>query len=188
MFSLLSTSQIWTIVIITILFYLLIVAFVYGKRYWVSDPKTSPASTTSIPSGSLIGPVVAPLVSPVANLSASAPVFQPIDSDENVTELEEPSFVDEEIPFVEEQQTTLLKEAEQVVERIQDVVDHIASRPANPEEVFTKIQAIVSEYSFFFDTEYYDAINRFVAVTVQRDCDLLLAEEDLKALWYAAAA
>lgn len=95
---------------------------------------------------------------------------------------------DEPWPFAAEQPVTLLKEAELVVEKIQDVVDHIASRPANPEEVYTKIQAIVSDYSFFFDTEYYDAINNFISVTVHRDCDLQLTEDEIKGLWYAAAA
>lgn len=96
---------------------------------------------------------------------------------------EEPEF-----EMIDNQENVLLKEAEKVVEEIQDVVDHIASRPANPEEVFTKIRAIVSQYSFFLETEYYDAINSFVAVTVQRDCDLQLEKEDLKMLWLADAA
>jgi hypothetical protein len=82
----------------------------------------------------------------------------------------------------------LLKEAENVVEQIQAVVDHIATRPANPDEVFTKIRAIVSQYTIFENTEYYDAINNFVAVTVQRDCDLALTADDLKALWWKDAA
>ena len=82
----------------------------------------------------------------------------------------------------------LLKEAEWVVEQIQEVVDHITSRPANPDEVFTKIRAIVSQYTLFENTEYYEAINNFVAVTVQRDCDLALTADDLKALWWTDAA
>jgi hypothetical protein len=83
---------------------------------------------------------------------------------------------------------TLLKEADRVVADIQDAVNSIESRPANSDEVFTKIRAIVSGYRFFQDTEYYDAINSFISVTVQRDCDLALTEEDLSALWYANAA
>ena len=88
----------------------------------------------------------------------------------------------------EEPGSFLLKEAEWVVEQIQEVVDHIASRPANPDEVFSKIRAIVSQYTLFENTEYYDAINNFVAVTVQRDCDLALTADDLKALWWVEAA
>jgi hypothetical protein len=84
--------------------------------------------------------------------------------------------------------TTLLKEADRVVADIQDTVNNIESRPANPDEVFSKIRAIVSEYRFFQGTEYYDAINNFISVTVQRDCDLTLTEEDLTALWYSKAA
>lgn len=87
----------------------------------------------------------------------------------------------------DDEQNVLLKEAEKVVEEIQDVVNHIASRPANPDEVFTKIRAIVCQYSLFENTEYYDAINSFVAITVQRDCDLELSLDDLKSLWQEAA-
>jgi hypothetical protein len=90
--------------------------------------------------------------------------------------------------MVDMEDVTLLKEAEKVVEEIQDVVDHIASYPPDREEVFTKIKAIVCQYRLFMDTEYYDAINSFVAVTVQRDCAINFPLHDLKALWYNEAA
>ena len=92
----------------------------------------------------------------------------------------------------DEDEGFLLKSAEHVVEQIQSVVDEIAAtpgpHPANPEEVFTKIRAIVSQYPIFENTEYYDAINNFVAVTVQRDCDLALTADDLRGLWWSEAA
>ncbi len=84
--------------------------------------------------------------------------------------------------------TTLMREADQVVADIQEAVDHIGPRPANPDEVFSKIRGIVSQYRIFLDTEYFDAINSFILLTVQRDCDLMLTQEDLHALWYAQAA
>jgi hypothetical protein len=94
--------------------------------------------------------------------------------------------------MADEDEGFLLKSAENVVEQIQLVVDEIAAGPspypANPEEVFTKIRAIVSQYRIFENTEYYDAINNFVAVTVQRDCDLALTPDDLKGLWLLEAA
>lgn len=94
--------------------------------------------------------------------------------------------------MVDEDESFLLKSAENVVEQIQSVVDEIAAGPspypANPDEVFTRIRAIVSQYRIFENTEYYDAINNFVAVTVQRDCDLALTPDDLKGLWLLEAA
>lgn len=84
--------------------------------------------------------------------------------------------------------TTLLREADQVVAEIQEAVDQIQTRPANPDEVFSTIHGIVSQYRIFLGTEYFDAINSFIQVTVQRDCDLLLTQDDLQALWYAQAA
>jgi hypothetical protein len=99
---------------------------------------------------------------------------------------------DDMMVMVDEDESFLLKSAENVVEQIQFVVDEIAAGPspypANPDEVFTKIRAIVSQYRIFENTEYYDAINNFVAVTVQRDCDLALTPDDLKGLWLLEAA
>jgi len=102
-------------------------------------------------------------------------------------------YADDDIMIMaDEDESFLLKSAENVVEQIQSVVDEVAAGPspypANPEEVFTKIRAIVSQYRIFENTEYYDAINNFVAVTVQRDCDLTLTPDDLKGLWLLEAA
>jgi len=187
MFTALSPLQILVIILATAGFYGLILAFVYGKRHWTAAKAIS-ASDLSGGTVSIIGAALTPPV-PAFPLSANSPAALPGNDEQDP---EEPpvdySIPDEELPWPEEQQVTLLKEAELVVEQIQQVVDNIQSRPANPEEVFTKLHAIVSDYSFFFDTEYYDAINRFIAVTVHRDCDLELAQEDIHALWYAAAA
>ena len=84
--------------------------------------------------------------------------------------------------------TTFLREADLVVAEIQEAVDGIEARPANPDEVCSKIRGIVSQYRIFLDTEYFDAINNFIAITVQRDCDLVLTQDDLQALWFAQAA
>ena len=88
-----------------------------------------------------------------------------------------------EMVMVEDEESVLLKAAEIVVEKVQDVVNHIASSPPNPEEVFTKIRAIVNQYQIFHDTEYFDAINSFIAVTVARDCGIKLTKDELLSLW-----
>jgi hypothetical protein len=99
---------------------------------------------------------------------------------------------DDPMIMADEEEGFLLKSAEHVVEQIQVVVDDIVSgpspHPANPEELFTKIRAIVSQYPIFKDTEFYDAINNFVAVTIKRDCDLALTPDDLTSLWWLEAA
>lgn len=99
------------------------------------------------------------------------------------TEPEDPYY-----EIIEEESITLLKSAEMVVEQIQETINGIESHPANPEEVFTKVRDVVSQYSFFEETEYYEAINSFIAVTVKRDCDVSFTEEQLKSLWIAEAA
>lgn len=88
-----------------------------------------------------------------------------------------------EVEMVEDEESVLLKAAEIVVEKVQDVVGHIASNPPNPEEVYSKIRAIVNQYQIFHNTEYFDAINSFIAITVDRDCGIKLTKEELLSLW-----
>ena len=87
------------------------------------------------------------------------------------------------IERVEDKDTILGKEAEKVVEEIQETLNHIASNPPNPEEVYTKINAIVRNYQIFQNTEYFEPINRFIALAVSRDCHLEWTEPELLALW-----
>jgi hypothetical protein len=87
------------------------------------------------------------------------------------------------IEMLEDDDSILLKEAESVVEEIQEVVTHIATYPPNPEEVFTKIRAIVRQYRIFQNTEYFEAINAFIAQAVERECDIRCTSDDLLVLW-----
>jgi hypothetical protein len=70
-----------------------------------------------------------------------------------------------------------------VIELIQVEIDHIASNPPNPEELFTKLRNIVRQYRIFENTEYFEPINRYIALAVNRDCDIQWAEQDLLVLW-----
>jgi hypothetical protein len=83
----------------------------------------------------------------------------------------------------EDEKNVLLLEAEKVVEQIQETLNHIASNPPNREEVVTKISAIVSDYSLFHETEYFDAINSFISITVKRDCNIDMTKEEIADLW-----
>lgn len=103
---------------------------------------------------------------------------------EEVISLGEKKKDDEvDIEIVEDEESLLLKAAEIVVEKIQEVVNHIATHPPNPVEVYTKIKAIVSPYTIFHNTEYFDAINSFVAITVERDCGIQFSKKELLDLW-----
>ena len=87
------------------------------------------------------------------------------------------------VEMLEDDDSILLKEAERVVEEIQDVITHIASNPPNPEEVFTKIRAIVRQYRIFENTEYFEAINAFIAQVVGRECGIQWTRDDLLVMW-----
>ncbi len=87
------------------------------------------------------------------------------------------------IEMLEDDDGILLKEAERVVEEIQEVVNHIASNPPNPEEVFTRIRAIIRQYRIFENTEYFDAINAFICQLVGRECEIQWTKQDVMVLW-----
>jgi len=164
-----------------LLLYLLILGVTYFKKIvntgklvgntLVNTAGSPPTATAGRPSGLDHFP---PLIDKPADHPAEQAVSYEYDTDESFLEMTD-----------DEGGTTLLREAEHVVEEIQYVVDNIASHPANPDEVFSKIRAIVSRYRLFLETEYYEAINNFIVVTVERDCDLTLTELDLASLWHA---
>jgi hypothetical protein len=113
-------------------------------------------------------------------------IDRPLDLDLETTILpfEKPSSgVEIKAEIVEDEETVLLKAAEIVVEKVQDTINNIASNPPNPEEVYSKIKAIVGQYRLFDNTEYFDAINIFIAISVERDCSIQLTKEQLLDLW-----
>ena len=158
----------------------LLVAFFYlyviiaNRKTIISFFVPTPASLPSLKVNNIIGEAF-----------PSQLIDKPIDlTQEHATvNLEDDPFEDPHLELVNDAGTLLLKEAEKIVEQIQETVNHIASNPPNPEEVFSKIRAIVSRFRIFEDTEYYDAINSFVAITVERDCSIQLSQDEIRALW-----
>lgn len=87
------------------------------------------------------------------------------------------------VDWAPDAESVLMKEAEDTVEKIQNVLDTISSYPPNPEEVFSKIKAVVSPQKIFLDTEYYEAINHFILVAVKRDAKIEFTEREMASLW-----
>ncbi|MGN8035637.1 hypothetical protein ACTJJ0_11170 [Chitinophaga sp. 22321] len=85
--------------------------------------------------------------------------------------------------LVDDDDSILLKEAENVTEEISRIINNIASNPPNHIEVHTKIKAIVSQYQIFKDTEFYDAINRYIYVSVSRDLNITFTDAQLLEMW-----
>lgn len=112
-------------------------------------------------------------------------IARPVEVDEEGVEilLERQPEEENTLEMLDDDDGILIKEAEKVIEQIQDQISHIASNPPNPEEAFTKIRAIVSQYRIFEHTEYFDPINRFIALAVNRDCNIQWSEQTLLALW-----
>ena len=140
--------------------------------------------------------VVAPAQMPITG-SFNQDFQRPVTNDfitraiEPVNEYE--IFLSDDVDFhpeweiVEDERTALLKEAECVVENVQDIVNHIASNPPNEQEVVSKLNALLNRYGLFEQTEYYDAINRFVLITVQRDLGITLEQSTVESLWLSAS-
>ncbi|TDW97098.1 hypothetical protein [Dinghuibacter silviterrae] len=169
------------------LLYFLIIFLAYRKRFF------SLFSSNVLPAGPgtlrVAGDVDLP---PLIDKPADHPTAQ-ADLPDDGDEPDEPYLFD-----LPEDEDILLKEAEKVVEEIQETVNEIVTRhespgtialhPISPEEVFTAVRIIVQQYPLFRNTEYFEAINNFVAITVRRDCNLTLTADDLAALWEVPAA
>lgn len=112
-------------------------------------------------------------------------IARPVEVDEEGVEilLERQPEEESTLEMLDDDDSILIKEAEKVIEQIQDQINHIASNPPNPEEAYTKIRAVVRQYRIFENTEYFDPINRFIALAVNRDCNIQWTEQELLALW-----
>lgn len=121
-------------------------------------------------------PSILPIIGPAVSSGSAMPLPPSVEAPVI-------NFEDMEIEFIEDESNILLKEAERVVERIQQTLDHIATNPPNPEEVTSKIRALVVPYQIFLDTEYYDSINTYISLAVERDCSIKLSPDELKAMW-----
>lgn len=158
-------TVIFIVVIMCAAYYLLL------SRFGVFRPAMQ--TSTSVPKAA---PNILPIIGAAADAHPGMALPPTVDSKQiNLDEME--------IEFIEDPQNILLKEAERVVEQIQETIDHIASNPPNPEEVTTKIRTLVLPYQIFLDTEYYDSINTYIALAVERDCAIKLSADELKALW-----
>jgi hypothetical protein len=87
------------------------------------------------------------------------------------------------IDWIPDAESVLMKEAEETVDKIQTVLDNIASYPPDPKEVTSKIKSVLSSQILFLDTEYYHAINHFILVAVKRDTRIELTEMEIASLW-----
>ncbi|MBN8877804.1 MAG: hypothetical protein J0I32_09690 [Sphingobacteriales bacterium] len=95
-----------------------------------------------------------------------------------------PRSDEDEPPFemVEDEETVLLKAAEIVVEKVQDIID-TSPNPPNHQDIYSKIKNVTGRYQLFRNTEYFDAINSFIAISVERDCGLQFTKQQLLDLW-----
>ena len=163
--------------------YLLIAIVFIGLYFWflaklgIFKQKTSiAASRGNIPSAP-------PDIIPRSNLISGYKAEMSLPPEISGIGVSDAEDIDD-LEFVNEDlENILLKEAEIVVEKIQEQLKHIASNPPNPEEVTSKIRAIVNPYQLFNDTEYYGAINTFIALSVERECGIQLSSDEIKALW-----
>jgi hypothetical protein len=73
-------------------------------------------------------------------------------------------------------ETVLLLEAEKIITEIETIV----SSKAN---VLVKLKSLLSGFNLFYNTDYQEAINRFIAATLTSECELDLTDAEIAALW-----
>lgn len=93
-------------------------------------------------------------------------------------------FIDDDLmEMVVGAESVLLREADAVVNKLEEVITGFAKDPSRLNEMYGKIKSIVSSYSLFQNTEYFEAINNFIRIVVLRECSLKWSEAELLALW-----
>ena len=78
--------------------------------------------------------------------------------------------------LIEDDETVLLFEAEKLINDIESVVH-------TNHDVYVRLKQLLSGYHLFYNTEYHEAINRFITIKLKRDCNIELSETELAALW-----
>jgi hypothetical protein len=105
------------------------------------------------------------------------------DIDEPAYSRAETEYEDEILEMVGEAESVLLREAEALVDEIERTLQELVSGSNIPETFYDRIRSVVSAYSIFLNTEYYEAINNFIRITADRDCDIKWTDEELHGLW-----
>ena len=86
--------------------------------------------------------------------------------------------------WVAEQESVLIREADQAVVYIQEALDEISSYPTNREEVEDRVRRVLSSYPIFLETEYYNSINSFIKQAIRRRfTDIDITPEQIAQLW-----
>jgi hypothetical protein len=78
--------------------------------------------------------------------------------------------------LIEEADTVLLLEAEKLITEVEAIA-------VSKEDVLNKLQQLIPGFALLHKTEYYEPCNKFIFLTVQRECGLELTEKELAALW-----
>ncbi len=78
--------------------------------------------------------------------------------------------------LLEADETVLLIEAEKIITAVEAIAH-------TKENVAEKLTTLLSGFNLFYNTDYQDAINRFIAATLKRECELDLADAEIAALW-----
>ena len=91
-------------------------------------------------------------------------------------------FIDNDLmEMVAGAESVLLQEADAVINKLEEVITSFAASPSRQNEMYGKIKSIVSSYSLFQNTEYFEAINNFIRIVVSRECNIKWSEAELLA-------
>jgi hypothetical protein len=78
--------------------------------------------------------------------------------------------------LLESDETVLLMEAERIITEIETIAH-------SKDNVLDKLKILLSGFNLFYNTDYHEAINRFIVATLKRECELDLPTAEIDALW-----
>lgn len=78
--------------------------------------------------------------------------------------------------LIEEADTVLLLEAEKLVTEVEVIAK-------SKFRVYEKLKELIPGFALLHKTEYYEPCNKFIFLTLQRECGLELTEKELASFW-----
>lgn len=92
---------------------------------------------------------------------------------------EEPPVVE----MLDDQDSMLVKQAEKVVEAIDTAFAHFAPARVDEQHLRETVSSILSKYDIFYATEYFEAINSFIAQAIEQHFGLSWDQQAILPLW-----
>lgn len=78
--------------------------------------------------------------------------------------------------LIEEAHTVLLLEAEKLIAKVEEIA-------VSKTDVRDKLHQLLPGFLLLYKTQYYEPVNQFIFLTIQRECGIELTDKELASFW-----